>query len=263
MVPHRKTQCGNKKNVSSPKPVLPFGSSQICQENPSIPTWPSLGQCEGFSGLPAAPRGRPGLPEIPGASWCQGNRPDHEGTSRPRGEAAKGLRVEGAQPGLVSIALCWTNERVGPKFPLPPPRYLVVARGRREMGGRGVDEGWNIRDHPSHKTDQKLRLREGKGHVHGHAASLGKVGTRSLIDTFTARSLYAANTEKSFHCQAPYLRDLPLHAIPLGSLSPPPPRHHNTRLVFAVFWLLLSHVCSEVLCTPHNTECCHRLQKRI
>ena len=60
------------------------------RENPSIPTWPRLEQCEGLQRLGVIPRGQPRLPKIPGASWCQGNRPDHEGTFCLGGEGSEG-----------------------------------------------------------------------------------------------------------------------------------------------------------------------------
>lgn len=88
-----------EKNVSLPKPVPPLCSSETSRENPSIPTWARLERCEGLSRLAAPPRGRPRLPEVPGASWCQGNRPDHEGTLCLCGEAPKGLRGGGGPAG--------------------------------------------------------------------------------------------------------------------------------------------------------------------
>lgn len=70
--------------------------------------------------------------------------------------------MEVIQPGMVSIALCWANERVALMFPLGPPRCLE--------GGVGT---LTLEITLLIQQTRKLRLREDKGTVITFAATLG------------------------------------------------------------------------------------------
>lgn len=130
---------------------------------------------------PSRYREMPRLPEIPGASWCQGNRPDHEGILCLGGEVVKG-RGSARCPARAGLHRPLLGERESnSKVPAGTSHTLGVGVG--SGAGAGILEITLLI-----KQTRKLRLREGKGPIH-RPATRTKLGTRSHVDILSAQTL--------------------------------------------------------------------------